>query len=809
MSLKDVVWRETMGIGQGFIPTFPVPLLTWLMPPMTIQKHLTLAMTTVDQTLVSTWPLPAWLFTLAIVGAIAFVVWVYRTERGNSGSPMRWTLAALRSSLFLLILWMLMGWSWQRAKIELPELVIAVDVSESMLTGDGVTKSDREESEFARAIHRRERAQQLISLNDKQWQSLRERYQLRAYLIGQDAALVENPMDITHLNDVIEMAGEKQFTQQSRLGESLIRVIDGQAGRGTAAIVFISDGITTSGRSLVEAGQRARRSGIPVHSISVGHRLAQPDLRIGDTLVEPQVYLGDQVSLEATILSSDIDQALARVQLIESPSGHVLDEQSITLTQSNTQATVTLRFVPKQPGQVDLRVAVQPLPGETDTTNNQTDLRLHVRDRVIRVMLVFGQPSYEFRFLKHFLERARQQQDTASGTFELVSILQSGDPEYVQQDTTARRLVTSNPNELSEIDVFIFGPMDPNLIPPSAQQTIVRAVTHGGAGSIFVDASGDPVRRFGSVPLGVLLPIERVTRPSTSMLGLELEPTKIGQSILPSQTGQTDRNRPQSLDNLPLLQSLLAVDSIKPGAQILAHAIDRSKVTRTPLIVSQFAGAGRTCFIGTDETYRWTTAYGEDQYHQQFWGQLLRWISRGKLNSLDESELTVEPKHAQLGSPVRFELRLPLGEELPIQASLRIEGSSGFQQALTLQRAAGNVTTYQAVTDQLATGNYRAAVVQPALSAPPSVQFSITAPPAEQASLRADEQSMRRLAELSRGKAYHADENPRWWEDLPPGRSVRIGSLPMQPIWNQHWVAALFVGLITIEWLLRRRARML
>ena len=92
------------------------------------------------------------------------------------------------------------------------------------------------------------------------------------------------------------------------------------------------------------------------------------------------------------------------------------------------------------------------------------------------------------------------------------------------------------------------------------------------------------------------------------MLGLELEPTKIGQSILPSQTGQTDRNRPQSLDNLPLLQSLLAVDSIKPGAQILAHAIDRSKVTRTPLIVSQFAGAGRTCFIGTDETYRWTTA---------------------------------------------------------------------------------------------------------------------------------------------------------------------------------------------------------
>jgi hypothetical protein len=36
-----------------------------------------------------------------------------------------------------------------------------------------------------------------------------------------------------------------------------------------------------------------------------------------------------------------------------------------------------------------------------------------------------------------------------------------------------------------------------------------------------------------------------------------------------------------------------------------------------------------------------------------------------------------------------------------------------------------------------------------------------------------------------------------------------LGSLPTLPIWNRPWVAALFIMLITIEWLLRRYARML
>ena len=169
----------------------------------------------------------------------------------------------------------------------------------------------------------------------------------------------------------------------------------------------------------------------------------------------------------------------------------------------------------------------------------------------------------------------------------------------------------------------------------------------------------------------------------------------------------------------------------------------------------------------------------------------------------------MDPKQAPLGVPIRFRLQLPAGGDLPEQAEIRIQDATGGQRSATLPRLAGGAAQYQTMVDQLPGGSYRAVVVAPPLGAPPTVEFNVVAPPSEQANLRSDFESLQRLAELSRGRAYTADQAADWLEELPAGRATRLGSLPPRPIWNQHWVALLFVGLITAEWLLRRRARML
>jgi hypothetical protein len=111
--------------------------------------------------------------------------------------------------------------------------------------------------------------------------------------------------------------------------------------------------------------------------------------------------------------------------------------------------------------------------------------------------------------------------------------------------------------------------------------------------------------------------------------------------------------------------------------------------------------------------------------------------------------------------------------------------------------------------NDLGPGNYRAVLLRPAETVPPNVEFVITAPPGEQANLRADKDAMQFLAEHSRGRFYDTKNAQQLFKNLPPGKPTRLGTLPPVPFWNSHWIAFLFIALLTSEWLLRRYARML
>ena len=172
-------------------------------------------------------------------------------------------MAVLRFSLLVLVVWMLAGWNWLRVRTEPPELVIAVDVSESMQTNDGASSATGAASVASNSstqTTRLQRAQQLLRLSDAQLADLNSRYHLRLYAVADDALQVNSQVavaqeDLAKLTDSNALDFKKNA---SRLGDSLSRIVQRQAGRGTAAIVFFSDGITTSGTSLSDAAERSR-----------------------------------------------------------------------------------------------------------------------------------------------------------------------------------------------------------------------------------------------------------------------------------------------------------------------------------------------------------------------------------------------------------------------------------------------------------------------------------------------------------------------------------------------------------------------
>jgi hypothetical protein len=83
-------------------------------------------------------------------------------------------------------------------------------------------------------------------------------------------------------------------------------------------------------------------------------------------------------------------------------------------------------------------------------------------------------------------------------------------------------------------------------------------------------------------------------------------------------------------------------------------------------------------------------------------------------------------------------------------------------------------------------------------------------PPAgemEQIAMNATE--LQRVAKTTRGKFYRLTDDIDLAADLPAGRQVPINSLPPRPLWNAWPLLFLFLGLLTTEWILRKKSGML
>ena len=336
-------------------------------------------------------------------------------------------MAVVRSLLMIFVLWMLTGWNLLQHQTLRPELAIVVDTSASMSTQDEhpTTVAAGSGSRLAAVV------EALNALPGSLTEDVAAQYQVRYFTTAAD--LQEQPFRFGQEQvPALQADGDA-----SRLGENLIRVIQRQTGRGSAAVLFLSDGINNAGLSLADAERTARSAAVPVFAVSVGRDYALPEVRIGEVMVESDVFLGDRVTAQVAVGITGRPQQPVRLALYDEQLGQQLDSVEIDPSVAEPVQSTSLSFVAERSGTMGLRIELEPVEGEIDLSNNVSKHEVQVQDRPIRVLLVQQQPTYEFRFLKHLLERSMESNANSSASFELVSVLQEADAEYVRQDLSA------------------------------------------------------------------------------------------------------------------------------------------------------------------------------------------------------------------------------------------------------------------------------------------------------------------------------------------------------------------------------------
>ena len=106
----------------------------------------------VERSLQHSWPWPPWVGLALVLLAVGAELFCYTRQHVEGGRWRRLALPALRIAALLLVLTMMYGWMWQRFRTDLPDLLLVVDQSASMLHIDGQSSGarfDRETEQVA------------------------------------------------------------------------------------------------------------------------------------------------------------------------------------------------------------------------------------------------------------------------------------------------------------------------------------------------------------------------------------------------------------------------------------------------------------------------------------------------------------------------------------------------------------------------------------------------------------------------------------------------------------------------------------
>ncbi|HUG94318.1 MAG TPA: hypothetical protein VML55_26040 [Planctomycetaceae bacterium] len=784
------------------------------------------------------WPwaswLPAWVALLLAVAAVAWVVAIYLRDARSVPLRRRIALIALRLAAIGCVLYFLTDLKLSVDRTGLPVIVVMVDDSESMRLVD--QHADPGVAEEAGRIEasgdfseptRLNLATGLLTRDGGEFlKRLGRRHKLRVYRFSENAVPLTaggsdeflHPGEIEGLLPVLTALGPAG--EQTRPGPAVRRVLNDLRGTPPTAVVVLTDGIasTTDADRLSEVASLAYSRLVPLYAVGIGSEDPARDLQLYGVLVEKIAFVGDPLTFFYNLKAGGFEGHDVAVSLKLQGSDRVLHRETVKAGSDGRPLKLELQYTPTEKGEFDYVLEVEPKPGETDVENNVSrPQHVIVRQDPIRVLLADSVPRYEFRYLKHVLERESLRED--GNTLKLDVVLQDADLEYAAEDQTALEHFPVKREDIFQYDVIILGDVDREYLSNAVLEHLQAFVRERGGGLILVAGRRHNPLSYRNTPLEVMLPIElstaRAPDPEAPIkMGFRPELTLEGRKE--SAIFRFERTEEESVavwNQFPELYWFIEAPELKPGALAFARHPTRSgNEGQLPIIALQRFGAGKVLFHATDELYRWRFRRG-DLYYGRYWIQAIRSLTRSKLLGRDKgARLTADKEYYQRGESVRLRLEFLDARLVPLDrdgVEVLVERRGSSQQTVRLTQLPHARHVFEGQLSRVSEGTYHALAIRPAFSdAPPSEDFIVESRSRELLKTSLDRADLVRGARATHGQFYTLAEAARLPGDVPAGRPVPLESRDPIPLWNRWEFLLVFAGLLTAEWLLRKRSRL-
>jgi uncharacterized membrane protein len=729
--------------------------------------------------------------TIAVAVVVALAVFTYRRVRVNEGRVRdRVILTSLRVAALALVLFCLFR----------PTLIVRAAVAQqnvvAVLLDDSRSMQIPDWNGKARGAFVKE---QFGAPESPLIKSLSERFLVRVFRFSSTAQRAGS-------------GNELNFSgSQTRLGAALDGARDELAGLPVAGVVLVSDGADTSDVSLDPALLAMKAQKLPVFTVGVGSEKLPRDVQIDRVSTPRTVLRNASLLVDVNVRNTGFGGRTVTVDVED--EGRIIGSEKVQLPSDGSSVPVRVRATATEPGPRLFKFKVTPQEGELVTQNNVREALVNVRDVREQILYFEGEPRFEMKFLRRAVVEDKN--------LEVVALQRTADNKYMRlfgdEPDDPEELVGGFPKTREELFKYrglILGSVEAGVFSGDQLQMIAEFVERRGGGLLMLGgarALGEG--GYGGTPVADALPllIDPKTRASepAGLARLKVTPTRAGQSHAVTQIAASEAASVARWGELPQVTAVNAPLTAKPGATVLLTGTDE-RGRAQPVLTSQRYGRGKGLTLTAQDTWMWQMHASiplEDQTHENFWRQMLRWLVDGVPDVVDVH--TVSDRIAP-GEPVTIEAAVVDKRFVELNdATLvaQVTRPGGTTMTVPLQWTGERDGQYRGTFVSTEAGAYEINVDATRAGGQPvgsGVAYVRAAPSeAEYFDPTMHSAPLRRIAEETGGKFYSPDTAKGLAEDVRyAGRGVT--SVEERELWNMPIILLALMGLVCAEWGYRR-----
>ena len=704
-------------------------------------------------------------------------------------------------------------------------LPVLVDISESMAMKDQ-RKSDEDLVEAAAALDlltntESDAAQAALGLGVKQRQAIAtsSRLDLATNLLSRSArptlALLNEHVDVSYhtfgktsrmLTDEGVLTAKVASTLHAIDSETAIaKALESVANSGgvpPAGIVLLSDGIDNAGslhtKSILrDLGTR----GIPVYTIPIG--LAEPDdISIRNIVMQEVAYSGDRVPVRIQLQSKGYEKRMARMSVLL--NGRRVSQRTVQFDGGLQFQDIDFRVDVYEKGAAQITVVVDPFDDEVSSDNNRIERSIRIVNEKVNVLYIEGNARWEYRYLRAILKRDPR----INATF----IASNAGPEVARNSTEHIERFPNQREEAFQYDLIILGDVDAAFFNDDELRMLNELVRDRGASLLMLCGAMHSPGSYAGTPVETMLPVRVDPDSPWEEVAEAVYPvlTPAGSSslvmTLENDPEANDRiwSRVSPLDHLPPLLEA------KPGATVLATLSDSgSRAQQFPLVAWQRYGTGKCMSVATDRLWRLRFKTG-DKYHWRLWSQCIQFMTLSRLMG-EHKRIRLETDRSiyPVGSQCRVyahvlddDFEPVIQPRFDVIASGLGEGNS--VETVSLRPDRSHPGLYEGYFTPPASGRYRIESNETDQHISNTTEFQVALVKKELTDPNVRVERLKRIASLTGGMCLNMSEFSKI-QSLVDNKPLTTTVRSERPLWDNGWLALAIIGLVGLEWILRRR----